>query len=333
MLRDERADFGANYNNSHAKIHGAYSFICEGIPNAEVHEPVRYSQATRDFIYSPVMRGIIKNAIDYGSDAAITSVFNMLAYAVVHDRKHLSRIEKNISDKRCIVLTEYNDIAKLIASRTVNGAIVCCNSVNNRLIFREWASSDIDKPLIMSHRDFIDYFVSRDMYMIPEIHIVDLPIKPCAEVVSRKIHIYPIMGNIYSYMLKIAYYSENKKMMYIETSLRSVIGWKNDNDGLDGTYELAVLLERDFERLYRKIRENEPRIKNESDSEIRRFILLRLKTEYNKLIERMELLKKREYSLDKALCCDPNMLQRLNELTASCKTMIESITDNLGRRL
>ena len=61
--------------------------------------------------------------------------------------------------------------------------------------------------------------------------------------------------------------------------------------------------------------------------------MLRLKTEYNKLIERMELLKKREYSLDKALCRDPNMLQRLNELTASCKTLIESITDNLGRRL
>lgn len=311
------------------RYHKAYDFLEGWIYPYELHEPTRYSQVTKDFIYSPVMRGLIKNAIQETHDVMKESVFKIIAYAVVHDRKHLAEIENNVSDKKCIILTEYPDIAELLSSRIINGAIDCYKTKGYEII-KDVVCGNVNKPLIMCYgkyrifcQDYLPH-LGLNLLEYPEVHVVDLPIDSDLHIFSKKTHIYPVMGNVYSYMLRINFHAHPIRMDLIESSLLSIIDTIPGADCFDSVSESITFLLRDFKHFYDESWNDELKIKSEKDLEVRDFLTKRFHDKANLLFERKNKLEKECKNIELSPYCKKR-LKEMATLQAECLARVDAV--------
>ncbi|MCQ2570774.1 MAG: hypothetical protein MJ154_00795 [Candidatus Saccharibacteria bacterium] len=189
------------------KTHGAFGFCHSWGKNVIIEKPTRYSQATRDFLNQRITKNLIRETIDSSDISTKKSVLETLAYVVYHDSRYLYSITSNISDKKCIVLTNYQDTIEFFEKNTINGVSnYGTTKWRNHPDWPEvWRRDGGSKPLLMNFEAYCTKF-SR-FHEIP-VHIVDIPnndkwlaFERCMPLVSE-LHIYPLMGTLFSCLLR-----------------------------------------------------------------------------------------------------------------------------------
>lgn len=233
MIRND----GAYFDSTEQREHGAFSFCYGWGDNVVIHTPTRYAQATRDYFKMPIVRHYLNYGILTDGMYDKMHILQMLAYVVNHDRKHIYEICKSIQDTKCIVLTDYSDIPTLIEISTLNGAIAYnYNRAHNEKNWpSSWYKNGPQKPLVMRYKDYAKSF--SDFKDIP-VHLVDTPIDGECGIKDLipfecELHIYPVMGRLYSCLLRIADSHEEVYLEQVDYAIKTCIPALDFDDELD----------------------------------------------------------------------------------------------------
>lgn len=142
-----------------AKFFGVFQAFDSIADTVIIHEPIEHMNRHRDIYQEQLYPELQKMKYSENRDV-IQAGLERMKWFMARDPKHISAVAKEISDKKCIVFTDYMDKAYFIAKQVVNGAII----VDSEEKLEEWKKSD--KPGIFKSGSIYLENIDQSQYIV-----------------------------------------------------------------------------------------------------------------------------------------------------------------------